>query len=338
MLLITSICFISLVIVVLCQQPFNKGYQVYRVVVCLLFIISAFRSGEGLYDYKQYIYLFENYQSVFVESSFTFISWVVHTYLNSQTFYLFFIYAVIAFLLKYRGIKQLSLLLVPSIFIYFCNFYIAQELIQIRSGVAAGFILLTIKPIYERKFLYFLCFWGLAVCFHTSALLFFFVYFLNSRKINKLFWGMCLLLSYILYFTHFDLIGLLSLGSSFELVNAKLQAYGGMDETANVFSIAQIMKILISTLLLYNAGKLIRKNRYSYLLLKIMFISLCALPLFGRNAVTGTRIRDLFGIVEIVLFPMVLYLFAKQWQGKVVLLIIGGCMFIISTINLLIIN
>lgn len=338
MVVITFICFICLVLIILSQRRISKGYELYKVIICLLLVIAIFRTGEGLYDYKQYIYLFENYQNVFVESSFTFIAWIVHTYLNAEVFYLFFIYAVIAIGLKYLGIKQLSTLLVPSVFIYFCNFYIAQELIQIRSGVAAGFILMTIKPIYQKRFLQFLLFWGGAVCFHTSALLFFFVYFLNSQKINKLFWILLLLISYILCFTHFDLVSLLSLGSSIELVNAKLQMYEGLDESANVFSIAQILKIFVSVFLLCNAEKLIQRNCYSYLLLKIMFISLCVLPLFAGNAVVGTRTRDLFGIVEVVLFPMILYLFASQIQGKIALFIIGGCLFIISTFNLLIHN
>lgn len=335
MIVITTIVFVLISIALF--LPLKPKYEraIFNLVTIILLAISVFRTGEGLYDYKQYIYLFEHYQEVPIEVSFVMISDIVHSYFASDTFFLFAIYAVIAIFTKWWGIKMLSKLLIPSLFIYFCNFYIAQELIQIRSGVAAGFILLSIKPIYDRKFLLFLFLWIVAVLFHTSAALFFPIYFFSSRSINKKIWVSFIILSYILYILNYDLIRLLSVGVFVDIVSSKLEAYESIEAMANVFSIAQMIKLSVTIILLYYSEKLVSKNKYGYLLLKIMVVSICTLPLFAGSAVLGTRIRDMFGVVEIILLPMIAYIFATKIQGKVAVYIIGTCLFTISTFNLL---
>lgn len=335
MLFVVVLIFFFFFFLVALNRYSCKAENCFYIIFMFLIVVAVFRDGNALYDYDVYVEAFDNYDTFLIEKSFYFVSYFVHKYLNSDALYLFAFYAIFGLALKFYSIKQLSLLIIPSIFIYFCNFYIAQELIQMRSGVAAGFCLLCIKPVYERNFPRFFFFLLLGCFFHSSAILFLLVWFLNPHNLNKRRFLFLFLISYFFYFIHVDLLSLVRF-IPVDFVNSKYSAYEQMDiEKANVFSIAQIIKCLVTFILLLYSDVLAVKNKFSFLILKIMILSLSFLPLLASNAVAGNRIRDLFGIVEILLFPMIIYIFKSLGMGYLVLLLLGSSLFIISVFNLL---
>lgn len=134
-----------------------------------------------------------------------------------------------------------------------------------------------------------------------------------------------------------DFLSVLRWAAFIDIIDSKLNAYENIAiGTANVFSIAQIIKVCVTFFLLYNVEKIQLYNKYAIILLKIMLLSLCVLPLFASDAVAGTRIRDLFGTVEFILFPLIVYLFKNMFQGQIILFLIGAMLFTISMFNLLI--
>lgn len=319
----------------------NKKYKIennifYYIIALYLILLACFRDGNILYDYDVYVESFIDYDTFLIEQSFYLISLLIHKYLSSDIFYMFATYAILAIYLKFHAIKKLSYFIIPSILVYFSNYYIAQELIQIRSGVAAGFCLLSIKSIYERKLSVFIIYLLLACFFHTSAILFSVIWFLNPYRINKLKYITLLITSYIISFFNLDIVSIIGF-IPIDFINSKFIAYKTMNiDKANIFSIAQLIKIITTLSLLIYSKKLTINNKYSILLLKIMIISLISLPLFSSNAVAGNRIRDLFGIVEIILFPMIILIFKNQNIGYIILIFICMNLFIISLSNLFI--
>ena len=271
--------------------------------IFLLFVVAAFRNGDGLYDYAIYVESFNDYENRIIEPTFLLFSHLIHQLLNGEVLYLFLIYSFLAITFKYYAIKELSVLLIPSLYLYLCNFYIAQEWIQIRSGVAAGLLLLSVKAVFDRNLMKFLFLVLLAALFHVSALMFLIVYIFNPSKISKIACLLIFMLSYLCYFIHVDFLSVLRWAAFIDIIDSKLNAYENIAiGTANVFSIAQIIKVCVTFFLLYNVEKIQLYNKYAIILLKIMLLSLCVLPLFASDAVAGTRIRDLFGTVEFILF------------------------------------
>ncbi len=335
MIAIAILFFFILLCLNLNERVYNNRRYIITITLCF-FLIAAFRDGSNLYDYSVYVENFEHYEDRIIELSFVMISSFIHHYLNGEVAYLFIIYAALAVFIKCYAIKEISNLFVPSAFIYFSNFYIAQEWIQIRSGVAAAFLFISLKFVFDRKLLSFTLCIICATFFHTSALLFFFIYFLNPYKVSKKTYVFLFAISYFLYFIHVDFLSVLSMGAFMDIINFKLEAYKRIEiGSANVFSIAQILKSFITFVILFKIEKICKYNKYSIILVKTMVISLCVLPLFATDAVAGNRIRDLFGFVEIALFPLIIYCFRKKKEGIFTLSIVGFMLFSISLFNLL---
>jgi hypothetical protein len=146
----------------------------------LLMVIAAFR-GDGDSDYSGYIEMFNRQDFFVVEPTFTLISYIVRTFLGGNVIYLFIIYAILGVTIKLFAIKQLSELWFLSVVIYVSNFFILHEMTQIRAGVASAFLLLCVKPIYERNGKMFLLFTTIACLFHYSAIIILPLWFLTTN-------------------------------------------------------------------------------------------------------------------------------------------------------------
>ena len=145
MIALTLLLFI--IIVVMAVLPIDENgklsYALLVVLGVLLFVLAGFRKGSQFPDYSSYLILYEDIKSgdVIVELSFLYIAKLVHFIFNNVLF-LFLIYALIGVSLKLKSIRQLTDLWLLSLVVYASNFFILHEMIQIRVGVYAGFLLL----------------------------------------------------------------------------------------------------------------------------------------------------------------------------------------------------
>src|SRR5690606_7591384 len=126
----------------------------------------------------------------------------------------------------------------------------------------------------------------LACCFHYSSILFFPVYFLSAKTINKKFWIGIITIPIIVYFLNInfiDIVSILSLG----ILSDKLVIYqtmfeqGEFAEAVNVFNARIILQFLFTFFIFIKIDWLNRKNKYSILLLKCLIISLALFFLFS---------------------------------------------------------
>lgn len=287
-------------------------------------IIAGFR-GEGVdKDYDNYMVMF-NLPDFFVEPTFTLISSFVHTFLSSNILYLFFIYAAFGVTIKCIAIKQLTELWFLSLVIYCSFFFMLHEMTQIRVGVSSAFLLLCIKPIYERNLKNFLIFATLGSLFHYSAILIFPLWFLKDLpRRNLLIYSIPI--AYLLYFIGIDLIFTIPIPGIQEKIEIykALQELGGEEaEPINVFNLYMLTKIGIFYFMLYKYDVIILNNKYSPILMKIYCISLMAIPIFANTQAFGFRISELFGIVEIILIPLLYYSFKEIYFGRALVISIG---------------
>lgn len=300
--------------------------------LCLFLILfAALRDGDSVRDYAQYILMYENINegySILTDPTYIWISMI-----SRSSLMLFFIYAILGVGLKLIAIKQLSELWLLSLVIYISNFYILHEMTQIRAGVAAGILLLCIKPIYERDWKRFLLFCVIAFLFHASAIIMFPLWVLGYKKSRRLLLILSIPIAYLIYFSGINLVGIVPIPG----IEEKIMIYQKLQEQdiagfakINVFNLVFLAKIVIFYLLIWKYEVIIAYNKYAAIFMKIFCISLISFPIFAVMPVMGFRISELFGVIEIVLFPLIFYVFKPQIVSKLLVLMIGFVVLSIS--------
>jgi hypothetical protein len=288
----------------------------------ILVCFAAFR-GEDFTDYKNYIMYFERNGDIFVEPAFILISAVIHLF-SYNVIFLFVIFAILGVSLKFLAIKELTQLWLLSIVIYISYFYILHELVQIRAGVATGFLLLCIKPIYDRNFKRFMFLAFLAITFHYSAILIIPLYFLNKNPSKK--WLLFSVpLAYLIYFLGVNLIVFLPVTG----IQEKIELYKQLneelqEETINVFNLLFLARVAIFYFIIWKYELINSHNKYTPVLLKIYGISLMSLLLFAQMPVVAFRLNEFFGIVEIILVPLIYYTILPSTFSKTIVILIGA--------------
>ena len=302
-----------------------------------LFLLCAFRPGDSVNDYAAYVEMYKNTFKWNIEFSFTIIAWLVKHILGDNILFLFIIYAILGITIKFVAIRELTTLYFLSLAIYISDIYILHELTQIRVGVAAGFMLLCIKPIYEKNWGKFLVFSTCAIFFHTSALLILPLWFLTSHSINKYVYASIIPIGYIFYFSQINLVEMAISLIPIDYIHQKFEFYKHIQQNTkkfneiNVFNYVFLAKISIYYLLLWKERLLSRYNRYVVILLKIQAIALTSFVFFASMPTFSFRITELLGIVEIVTIPMMIYIIKPKWVGKICVV---GVAFIVLLINI----
>jgi hypothetical protein len=283
----------------------------------LLFFLCAFRDGSVLPDYDNYI-LYYDTKTKWVEYSFILIANFVRFYLHNVLF-LFIIYAIIGITLKLYVLKELSEFLFFSVLVYIGNYYILHELIQIRVSVSTGFFLLCIKPIYERDWPKFLFFSAIAIFFHYSAVLILPLWFLKKDKLNIYIYIGIILMAYVFYFLQVDILRFIISFMPISYFREKYDTYIIFEENkrANVFNYVLLGKLLIYNILVLRHRYIMQNNKYACLLLKMYGLSFVGFVLFARLPTFSGRISGYYGVVEIIIIPMLIYIFKSKIIGKI---------------------
>jgi hypothetical protein len=293
----------------------------------VLFIVAGFRPAYADRDYDNYIDFFDQnltFGDSIVEPSFILISIIIHKFLFAKPIFVFIIYAFIAICLKLLAIKQLSKFQFISLLLYFSYLFILQDMTQIRAGVATAFLLLCIKPLYERNLWRFFLFGSLAILFHYSAIIVLPLWFFNSQKINRWAYGLSIIFSYFLFFSSSVYITQMSNYLPSGYILSKFLEYQFADNAIiNVFNTWQLMRCILSFIFLWKIDVIVKHNRYGILLVKIYILATCLYVILAANPPIASRVTDLFAGVDIILIPCLLFLFKPRWAPLILVITIG---------------
>lgn len=293
----------------------------------LLFCVAAFRPAYIDRDYANYLRLFRMNLVMgqpLIEPSFILISDFVHHYLFAKPVFLFVIYAGIGVVTKLTAIVKLSPYIFLSLLIYFSYSFILHEMTQIRAGVAVGFVLLLIKPLYERKAAAFFLLASCAFFFHFSAVIIYFLWFLRTDKINVQVYAGLIVGAYFMYFfTGVMLTSFVTMLPLGELVDkmANYERENGIG--LNVFNSWQLLRCVLAFFFLYNIEKLRQHTKYAVLFVKMYVFAAVFYILLAHNPTFATRISDLFSIIDIVLLPFIAALIKPRAVGYAAVVIIA---------------
>ena len=321
--------------------PNNKKIRI--LVYWTLYVVLAIVAGTRInsVDFDNYVDLYNQIihgNNGIIEYSFVIISWLSYLLCNNY-FFLFFIYALIGVYLKFYVIYKISDLWFLSIIIYLSNFFLLQEMGQIRVGVAAGFFLLSIPYIYNRnKYKFLLCFLC-AFFFHYSSIIMLPLYFLSKKDCKRLLF-FSIPLAYLISFFGFNIMDITipipDIQDKLDMYNS-LQGSGidWMDKI-NVFNLVFLVKVLIFYVMLWKYDLLKKTNKYFPVLLKIYCLSLFVFPTFSFFPVASFRMSEYYGVVEIIIYPLLIYTTKPPKYSIPIIIVIGLVLMLMSQKNLLI--
>jgi hypothetical protein len=307
---------IFLLIAFFCYHDVKQKDFVVWFWVILLILIAGF-CGNISRDHQYYIIGYENVlKGRYVgELSFKIIVKIVNNLFHNSLF-LFVIYAILGVSIKFIALKRLTDFWFFSILIYFSYYFFLHEMTQIRAGVASAFILLSIPSIFERNIRWFFLWASLAFFFHFSALVLIPLYFINRDRVQIGYYFL-IPLGYLLYFTNSNIASLVHL-INIDIVNLKFALYKSSigAQRINIFNVLMLARYSLCVILLWKWKLLAEKNQYSVIFIKFYVLSCFIFIAFADIPVIAFRVSELLGIVEIVLIPLIIYLFSIRIYGK----------------------
>ncbi|MCQ4035374.1 EpsG family protein [Kaistella montana] len=310
----------------------NKILFLFTLIILILF--AAFRDGKSVNDYELYVgaWYWASYEKTTIEASFIFIRDILRDGLRLHYLSIFIIYAILGVVTKLFAIKKIANNFYLAVLIYLSHFYILHELTQMRAGVAAGFILLAIAPLYNRNIKQFLFLTSIAIVFHYSAVLMLPLWFVRTNKNTKFLYYL-VPIGIVFYVTGFNFIQKIPI----PYFQTKLDTYQKLTEDGvegyakiNVFNAFYLLRVLIFYFVMIFRHKIAEHSKYFYLLLRIEGISLFALPTLAIIPAIAYRVHEFLGIVELVLYPLIIYAFRIRIVGYFVVIMIALIMFCVN--------
>ncbi len=337
-LLINIVFFILVLYLLFHKSGYNNNF-VFSFFAFVFFLLSAFRVENFDRDYQSYVYIFNNIDDFlgYIEISiFVIIKFLKG--INANYLSLFVIYAFLGVVLKFYTINKLSVFPMVSLLLYFSYSFLLHDLTQIRVNVAIGFMLCSLIPYFDRKYWLSALLFLLGVVFHYSTFVFLIVLFLDKSKMSKI-WHYVIPISYIvglfsLYlYNYFDIL-------QFSYIEFKLSAYEDelSNDKMNIFNSWQLLKIVFAYFIMFKIDYLKQFSSSVVLFMKMYIISISVIPLFHVNPVFAQRLSDIFGISEVFLIPMILFLFKQEAVSRLLIVCYAIAFFFLNVYYINIFN
>lgn len=305
------------------KDIYTRGFFVAAALVLCLF--AALRPIGADADSRTYAYLYENVRAEFIELSFVWIVQLVHV-LFEDVRWLFVIYALLAIPVHIYGVFRLSPYILLSLLLWFAHYFLIQDYTQIRVAVSIGLWFVGLVYLGANKRLKYFFFVLLAIFFHYSAVAYLLPLFFSNKPLTlkgRFFLGGIIVFVYALYFAHIDLIVSLPI----PYMQNKLDDYermrdmGIMGDEINVFNVIFLFRVLLFFYFLLKYSRLVRHYPNATLLLKVYCCSLASYVGLASLPIVAGRICELYGVVEIILFPMLLKTIRPFAFGRLLLVI-----------------
>lgn len=307
--------------------------------LCLyvIFVVFVGLRGDIDSDYKTYEKSFKYIElndygigDITFEPSFYFISKFAIA-IGSDYWFVTLIYAILTFGVLFYSFYQISYRLsVFYILAYYSYFFFLHAVTQIRVGLGIGLLIFSILYVKERKPFKFILTVLSASFFHISCLIFLPMYYLLNNHVHTIKVKLFLFLSALILIKYFNILPLVisQLPSSDNLIIVKLLSHqytlenGIGSRTANVFVVVIICKFLFNIFLHYKMQN--KVSPYFFYILQLHFYGCIVYILFSDMHIIAARFSDIFVVFEVLLIPMLLYVF-NNLIGRIIVYII--CLF-----------
>lgn len=270
---------------------------------------------QTISSFKEYFTNFEEFS--FYEPVFHFIVVVNKLIFNTHYAFYFFVFVLIALLIKFHVILKYANYVFPVLMIYFASYFLLHEMTQIRIGLAGGLVMLS-------WFLYAeghksACFWLIlfSSLIHYSAILAFCIYFLNTSKPTLFFYGLIFSMFFTGVILNFDMKNIL-ISLKIPGVSDKISVYKNAEDSgfiihvSNIYNSLFFIRVFVLGLFIYLSKYVEESSNYN-LFLKLYALSIGFYLLFSADPSISIRVSELFGIASVFLLVMSIDLFKERY-------------------------
>ena len=309
------------------------GYVVFMV------FFATTKSIEHTADALMYEYFFYKNDDLVIqyttEPTYIYLSRMVLA-LGGTISVMFFIYALISIPAKMKILYSTTPFVFTALMIYIPVYFELHDMIQIRVAAAAVFLLASLIPLSEghkwRATLLILC----AILFHYSSVVYLPFVLVGNRKLSltaRIIIAALFPVCFAMYLLKLDLISLIpTLSSS---IGYKIEQYkestekGQWDELRPLYAnLYYVSKVAMLYVCLYFYDFLTEKHRMAPILITLFSVSVLFLPAMATIPVIGSRVSDLFGLVDCLIFTFLLYLVEPKYWARIAIAILGIYMLI----------
>lgn len=274
--------------------------------------------------YEKYFYFHDNIIiEAMTEPTYIYLS-RLYLSLGFGVVAIFFTYAMLAIPLKLTLLWKFTPFVFTSMIVYVGIYYPLQDVVQIRSGVAAAFLLWSMIPLQEGRYLKATALFIVATLFHYSSIAFLPILFVGNMEIGK-YWkwilGVSIPICIALYVAGFGAISLVPGGA----IEGKLEHYKEISETgiSEMYvpykQITFLAEIVVLYVFIFFYETIHSHCRYAPILIKVLALGMAYLILFADIEVIGKRLHDLLGTFDAVAFACLLYIIRPRYVVRIVL-------------------
>lgn len=248
--------------------------------------------------------------------------------LGGGLIWMFLIYALISIPAKLKAFYTMTPYIFTALIIYIPIYYELQDLIQIRAAAACTFVVGALNPLSNKKYWTATLLMVIAVLFHYSSIIFIPFLFIGNRQLSyngRLLMACLVPICFVIYLLGKDIFSLIP--SS--IMGGKLDYYQKTSEKGEwamallYKNLYFMLKVAMMYLCLYFYDHIVQNNRLAPLLINLFIASILSPMLFSTVPVIASRVSDMYGIVDCIVFTFVLYLFSPKYLARFGILTIG---------------
>ncbi|HDR8146176.1 MULTISPECIES: EpsG family protein [Bacillus cereus group] len=307
--MIYYVIFILLFILFMCElisgKKFKPLWYFYYIIFCaFLMCFAGLRYDIGI-DYVSHERIYANIRSGFVENFSNTNQetgyFILNKIFNSFNVMLLFI-AIITLTIKFKIIRDNSIYIYMSLFLYYSLFFIRYDMGLVTQGIAMMFIMYSYKYIIEEKSLKFIITILLASLFHISAIIFLPVYWLARKTYSMKFIIITIIIS---FFAAFSLVSDQIL-QYISLIIPRYEAYLNSDASFEI-SINMFKRLVFLLIFVYTIKKYHGDNKVYNIFLNLYFFGAVIYYVFKPIWILSDRGSVYFSLSEIFLWGIVLH-------------------------------
>ena len=290
------------------------------IMVCIATFKPMTTADASTYEYYFY-YNDDEIIELATEPTYIYLSRLVLAF-GGEIIVIFFIYAILAIPLKIVTFWKATPYIFTALIVYLGIYYPRQDVVAIRCGVAAAFLLWAMVTLAKKQYLMAIGLTFVATMFHYSSLSFLPILLVGNMSIGK-YWkyllGATVPICLALYLVGISAVSLIP--SS--IIEGKLDLYQEMSESGDwaeyvpYKQLTFIADFVLLYIFLFFYDTIKNNCTYAPILIKILVMKMVFLTMFADIPVLGGRLDDLYGIFTALAFTCTLYCIKPRHVARI---------------------